>query len=314
MATNTQMRSDVVFPSGDVTCAAWHYSATTDALATDAGRPCVVMAHGFGGTRDSGLEGFAEAFAAAGADVVLFDYRNFGASEGLPRQLVDIKAQLDDYAAALRFARSLDGIDPQRLVAWGVSLSGGHVFRVAAADGRLAAAIALTPATDARAASRAGSKRSSGKRAGGERGAALQSIVGAIRDRKPIYLPLVDPNGGTAAVTAPGAFEGYTAIAGPTWLNSWGFTPRTLAAFVTYRPGSAARDINCPVLVQIADLDQSAPPLPAGDAAKKLRSAEVRHYPCDHFDVYMGAEWFDHVVRHQVEFLTRRLAPLSDAR
>ena len=41
------------------------------------------MAHGFGGTRDTGLLGYAEGFAAAGLDVLLFDYRGFGDSDGL---------------------------------------------------------------------------------------------------------------------------------------------------------------------------------------------------------------------------------------
>ena len=40
------------------------------------------MAHGIGGTRDSGLLPFAEAFAEAGLDALLFDYRNFGDSTG----------------------------------------------------------------------------------------------------------------------------------------------------------------------------------------------------------------------------------------
>ena len=60
--------------------------------------------------------------------------------------------------------------------------------------------------------------------------------------------------------------------------------------------------------MQIADFDRSAPPQAAAKAAFAGR-AQVRHYPCDHFDVYAGAEWHDAVVRHQVQFLTRHLAP-----
>ena len=37
--------------------------------------------------------------------------------------------------------------------------------------------------------------------------------------------------------------------------------------------------------------------------------AEVRHYPCDHFDVWPGKEWHEPAVRHQVAFLQRHLAP-----
>ena len=46
------------------------------------GAPVVVMGHGFGGTKDSGLEPFADRLSRAGLDVLAFDYRGFGASEG----------------------------------------------------------------------------------------------------------------------------------------------------------------------------------------------------------------------------------------
>jgi pimeloyl-ACP methyl ester carboxylesterase len=78
------------FTSDGVTCAAWHLQGTGDAFSNDRGRPCVVMAHGFGGTRDTGLLAYAEGFAQAGLDVFLFDYRGFGDSAGVPRQLVSV--------------------------------------------------------------------------------------------------------------------------------------------------------------------------------------------------------------------------------
>ena len=120
-----------------------------DAFADEHGRrPCVVLAHGFGGTVDSGLLPYAERFAAAGLDALAFDYRHFGASDGEPRQLLSIPRQLEDYAAAIAFARSLAGVDPERIVVWGSSYSGGHVVPVAVADGRVAAVIAQVPGMD----------------------------------------------------------------------------------------------------------------------------------------------------------------------
>ncbi|MDN4163812.1 hypothetical protein QWY29_20815, partial [Nocardioides sp. SOB72] len=62
-----------------------------------------------------------------------------------------------------------------------------------------------------------------------------------------------------------------------------------------------AADLRCPLLVQIADHDRSAPPHAALTAAGAGRG-EVRHYPCDHFDVYAGKDWFDAVLAHQVHF------------
>jgi uncharacterized protein len=31
----------------------------------------------------------------------------------------------------------------------------------------------------------------------------------------------------------------------------------------------------------------------------------VHRYPCDHFDVWPGRDWFDKVVEHQVAFISR---------
>ena len=64
---------EISFYSGDDRCAAWHFAATGEALADANGRPCVVMAPGFASTRDTGgLVAYAQGFAAAGFDVVLF--------------------------------------------------------------------------------------------------------------------------------------------------------------------------------------------------------------------------------------------------
>ena len=134
---------EVGFTSEGVECAGWHFTAANDTLDTPAGRPVVVMAHGLAGTMDSGLAPFAEALASAGLDVLAFDYRGFGASQGSPRQTVSMTGQLADYRAAMAAAARLPGVDPQRLVLWGVSLSGGHDGGRSAAGRRPAAARAL---------------------------------------------------------------------------------------------------------------------------------------------------------------------------
>lgn len=95
--------------------------------------PCVVMAHGFSGTMDR-LFRYAERFATAGMAVLVFDYRNFGASGGQPRQLIDIPGQQADWRAAIGYARNHQAIDPQRTALWGSSLGGAHAVTVAAAD------------------------------------------------------------------------------------------------------------------------------------------------------------------------------------
>ncbi|PTR24929.1 fermentation-respiration switch protein FrsA (DUF1100 family) [Rhodococcus sp. OK519] len=297
-------RTDMDIPVQGETCSAWLYRGEGDAFRNEAGRPCVVMAHGFGGTVDCGLEGFAEGLAAAGLDVLAFDYRGFGRSGGAVRQTISIRDQLEDYAAAIAAARRTDGVDPDRVVAWGVSLSGGHVLSLGASDPRLAALVALTPATDARAASAASMKQYSAGHLAKSSWAALRDKVGASRGGG-VSIPLAGRPGEVAALSLPGIYEDYLSIAGPSWRNE--VTARSFLEIGSYRPVTVAEKVTAPLLVQIGDLDRSAPPHAAAKAAEKAR-AEVRHYPCDHFDVYPGKQWFDRALEHQILFLRRHLA------
>jgi len=302
--------TDIRFPSGGVQCAAWHHVGEGDALASAAGRPCVVMAHGFATTRDSGLQGFAAGLAEAGADVLLFDYRHFGDSEGEPRQLLSPKKQREDYAAAIAHARGLDGVDPERIVAWGVSFAGGHVFQVAAEDPRIAAVIALTPATDGLATLIDLMKRE-GPVAGLKLTAVgLKDLAASLRGRPPVLAPSVGAPGSLAALTAPGAEVAMRAVAGPTWRNE--VAARVFLQVGSYMPGRFAAKLGRPLLVQIGDEDQTVPPASSMKAAVKGR-AEVRHYPCDHFDVYPGGSAHELVLAHQVAFLRRHLGAARPA-
>ncbi|ADX84537.1 hydrolase [Sulfolobus islandicus REY15A] len=47
------------------------------------------MAHGFSAVKEMYLDSFAEVFAKAGFVVLVYDNRNFGESEGEPRQEID---------------------------------------------------------------------------------------------------------------------------------------------------------------------------------------------------------------------------------
>jgi len=290
---------DLTFVSGGVECAARHYTGEGDALATDAGRPVVVMAHGLAGTVDSGLESFAEALAAAGLDVFAFDYRGFGASDGTPRQTVSMVGQLEDYRAAMAAAARLPGVDPQRIVLWGTSLAGGHVISAAAGRSDVAAVIALTPLVDGLAAGRHALATHT-------KTEMLRSTVAGFRSKlgKPVMMPVVAPPGALGAMTIEGSMDDYLSIAGPTWRNEIDATVGMELG--GHRPIKLAEQVACPALFQVADFDRSAPPQSSMKAAFKAR-AEVRHYPCDHFDVYAGKDWHDAVVAHQVAFLTRVL-------
>lgn len=294
------------FRSGDADCEGWVFRASDDRLASEAGRPCVVMAHGLAGTKDSGLEPFARGLAEAGLEVLAFDYRGFGGSGGSPRQVVSAAAQLDDYRAAMSAAAGLPGVDPQRLVLWGVSMAGGHVLAAAAGRDDVAAVVSLTPLVDGLAAARLALKHHSPGQLLRSSGLGLKATVSGAAGRAPVMMPVVARPGETGALTVEGAYEDYLAIAGPTWRNEVGAS--VTSELGSFRPARFAKHVTAPVLVQIADFDRSAPPQAAAKAAFRAR-AEVRHYPCDHFDVYPGKEWHEPALAHQVAFLSRHLAP-----
>ncbi|MGV9870167.1 alpha/beta hydrolase [Rhodococcus koreensis] len=302
------MNNEITFTSHGVTCAAWHVPATTDAPDREPGRPCVVMAHGFGGTRDTGLLGYAEAFAQTGIDAFVFDYRGFGDSDGTPRQHVSFRRQRQDYRAAIEAARRLPGVDPDRIALWGTSYSGGHVIAVATEDRRIAAVVSLTPATDGLAALVQIARYAGPGQLVRATGHGLRDLAHALTKRAPHHVPVVGQPGSAAILSTPGAEEAYTSMAGATWRNE--VCARTALEVGVNRPTTSARHLTCPILVQIGTHDRIAPPAAARrTAAKAGPLAQLREYPVDHFDVYQGP-WQQQALADQLAFLHRVLDPL----
>ena len=299
------MTQDMTFESSGTTCRAWHLPGMGDTFAAPLGRPCVVMAHGFGGTRDTGLLAYAEGFADAGLDVLLFDYRGFGSSGGSPRQHVSYRRQRADYRAAVAAARRLPGVDPDRIVLWGTSYSGGHVLPVAATDGRIAAVISMTPATDGLAALISLAQHAGLMRIVRLVRHGLRDLGRAVSGRRPHLLPLAAEPGSLGFLTSPGALSGYEAVAGPTWRNE--VCARAVLHVGFNRPIRFASRVRCALLLQIGDHDAVAPPAAAHrTAAKAGPVAEVITYPVDHFDVYAGP-WQRRALADQLNFLSNRL-------
>ena len=80
-----------------------------------------------------------------GFNALVFDNRNFGASDGEPRQEIDPWAQVRDYRHAITYATTLPEVDGGRIGVWGSSYSGGHVLVVAAIDRRVKAVVSQVP-------------------------------------------------------------------------------------------------------------------------------------------------------------------------
>ena len=306
--------SELSFDSGGVRCSAVHLPGEADGVFAneDGRRPCVVLAHGLGGTVDSGLLPYAERFAAVGIDALAFDYRSFGLSDGQPRQVLSPARQLEDYAAAIAFARSLDGVDPERIVAWGSSYSGGHVVPVAVADGRVAAVIAQVPNMDGMAAVLNVARYAGLGHLARLLLTGVRDLAGSLRGHPPVMIPLVGPPGSVGAMTTADAEPGYRSIAGPSWRNE--VAARIALGTGTYRPGLQADRLPCPMLVQIGDRDAIAPVKAAEDAAWRATGrAEVRTYPIGHFEIYTGPP-FERAIADQLHFLRRHVGEPSRQR
>jgi pimeloyl-ACP methyl ester carboxylesterase len=268
------------------------------------------MAHGIGGTRDSGLLPFAEAFAEAGLDALLFDYRCFGDSSGEPRQLAWPPRHREDYLAAVAFARDLDGVDPERIVLWGTSWSGGHVIYAAAQDPRVVAVVSQTPDLDGLRTLREIARYADWGQLARITWEGIKDFAGSVRGRPPQMTPVVAPPGQVAAMASPDAYDGYQAIAGPTWRNE--VSARAVLAENTNRAITQIEQVRCPILIQIADRDTVAPPAQARAAAWRAKGrVEVREYPCLHFDIYLG-EWRERSIADQLHFLHRHLGAIPD--
>lgn len=288
-------RSDVQFPSGSEVCRGWLYlpEGVTNP-------PVIVMAHGLGAVKEMRLDAFAERFADAGYAALVFDYRHFGASDGEPRQLLSIRRQLDDWAAAISYARSLPEVDGNRVILWGTSFSGGHVMVAGARDGHVQAVIAQCPFTSGVASTLAMSVPSATK----VTARALADLAGAIVGRKPVRVELAGADRSAALMTAPDVVPGYLSLVPKGMSFSNEVAARVGLAIPMARPGRSLRKITCPTLVCVCDNDSVAPPGPTIKFAEAAPNAEMIRYPEGHFDIYVG-DAFEKVIADQVDFLDR---------
>jgi len=105
----------------------------------------VIMAHGTSATISMVAIEYARSFCRAGLAVLIYDHRNFGRSDGAPRQEINPWIQCRGYLDALDFAVTRPEVDPARLAVWGDSYTGGQVIVVSACDPRPKVVVAQCP-------------------------------------------------------------------------------------------------------------------------------------------------------------------------
>ena len=285
-------RTNVTFMSDGDRVAAWSYPSADGAIDP---APCVVMAHGFSLTRHDGLADYAERFAAAGLRVLVFDHRYLGDSAGEPRQRFRIRAQLDDWRHAISHARGMQGVDPERIVLWGYSFSGGYVTTLAARDSRLAAALVLCPFVNGLARVLATKPALS---------AWILPRAFADLAGRPELIPVTGPPGAHGAMTLPGEAEGFerTVAPGSPWRNE--ISPGVFATVAFHRPLVYAKRIGCPLWVGLGERDRTVEAKSVERLAARAQNGELHRYPVDHFGPFEG-DAPERIAADQIEFLGR---------
>jgi hypothetical protein len=280
--------------------------------------PVVVMAHGYNCLKEFYLDKYAAAIAAAGHFVVAYDHRNFGESDGEPRQELDPWLQVRDYRNAITYAQTLHGVDPDRVGIWGSSYAGGHVLVVAAIDRRVKCVVAQVPTISGWESTL---RRNPPQALADQRALFDADRLERFRGGAPKMVPMVvEPSESALASHASAdAWRFFTGQSSPPedgwrfakWRNE--ITLRSLELYSEYEPGSFVERIApTPLLMVVGDDDVVCPTdltLEAFNRAREPKRLEL--YPGGHFSAY--TDQFERASNAACQWFSEQLGPVRAA-
>ncbi len=277
-------RTDVEFNAEGTTLRGWLYRPDGDGVV-----PGVAMAHGFSAVKEMYLDAYAEVFAEAGLACLVFDNRNFGASDGEPRYEIDPWAQIRDYRHAITYMQTLPGIDRDRIGVWGSSYSGAHVIVLGAIDKRIKAVASQVPLISG---SENGRRLIRSDFLAGVRAAFDGDREARYAGKEPAMLPVVDQDPlAPSALPTPDSWKWFTETGNtraPSWHNA--VTLRSVEMFLEYEPGSYISRVSpTPLLLLVAAGDHLTVSDLAIDAYEQAREPKkLVILPGGHFDAYIA--------------------------
>lgn len=280
-------RQNIAFHSEGFLCRGWLYVPEHASEKNQV--PAVVMAHGFSLVKEAYLDRYAEVFCQEGLAVLVFDYRNFGESDGDNRQHLDPFEQIKDYRNAISWVCAQPQIDRTKIGIWGTSYSGGHVLHIAAVDKRVKAVVSQVPTINGWR----GAERKNGP-------AKMKGLIAQlIADREARYhqgvqqyIHVVSNDGTQAAQPHPECYQWFTetkkAVA-PNWENK--ITLQSMERYLEYNPAGLIEFISpTPLLMIVAMDDKITPPDMAIEAfeTRAKQPKQMVKLRGGHFDVYNG--------------------------
>jgi len=286
-------RENVTFKVNGLNVSGWFYGV-------EGVSSCIVMSHGFNGTKDMELEKYALKFNQNGYSVLTYDYRFYGSSEGEPRQLYSGPSQLEDLKAAISYARSRE--DVHDIILWGTSAAASYGLVIASEDHDITAVIAQCGAYDHKVDSKLYTKDLG-------MGFFLKLFVHGQRDKgrsrfglSAHKYPAYGKAGSIAMISREGAVEGITLLA----KNSTTFVNETCARLALMPhikdPIKASKDVNCPVMLLVCEEDNLVSPISHVRLLENLKEPILKKYPVGHFEIYMG-KWYEMATDDMIQFL-----------
>lgn len=278
------MREDIEFNTEDgTTLRGWWYPGGGDGGAT------VVMAHGFSGTKELFLDDFAEVFAGAGLNVLVYDHRNTGESDGEPRQEIDPVQQVRDYRDAITWVGTRDDVDANRIGIWGSSYSGGQVLMIGAIDRRVKCVVSQVPLVHGHI--------NTARVVRADLLVGLREMFNAdraarLRGEAPAMLPVFAENEGDPCCLPTADTREFFKHLAPERSKYWRneVTLRSVEMFSEFEPGYYAPLLSpTPVLIAAAENDVVTPfDVTAGVFEKALHPKKFVVLPGGHFEAYQG--------------------------
>jgi uncharacterized protein len=278
------MRTDIEFRTEDgILLRGWHYRPKNGGGPW----PTIVMAHGYSAVKEMYLDRFAEVFAAARLAAIVFDNRNFGASDGEPRQEVHPWQQIDDYRDAISFAQSLPETDAERIGVWGSSYSGGHVIVLGAIDRRIKCVASQVPLISGH--------RTARRLIRADLIADIERMCAEDRRNRykgkaPGMIPVVSPDG-PAVLPTPDSWQWFDETGrtrAPAWRNE--VTLRSVELFLAYEPGAYIAYVSpTPLLLVVALADHlTVPDVALAAYEQALHPKMLVTLKGGHFDPYIA--------------------------
>jgi pimeloyl-ACP methyl ester carboxylesterase len=136
---------------------------------------------------------------------------------------------------------------------------------------------------------------------------ALADLVRGLLRRPPLVVPLAGRRGDVAMLTTPDALDSEPALNPggryPQWQQT--IAARSVLPLFFYRPGRAARRIRVPLLVVVAEQDQSVLAKPAIRVAARVPDATLIRVPGTHYAPFL--EQHETVIEAELAFLRAAL-------